>query len=127
MTRFGRELGIAFQIADDVLDLVGKEDETGKSLGTDLDQKKLTLPLIRLLRESAPERRERVRSLLADSPTIPRDRIAAHLRESDALSYSTRVAEQHAATARQQLACLPSSECRRILEELTWQAVHRRR
>src|SRR6185437_8296242 len=45
---FGRDLGIAFQIADDVLDIWGEEQATGKSLGTDLEKQKLTLPLIRL-------------------------------------------------------------------------------
>jgi octaprenyl-diphosphate synthase len=49
LTRFGRWVGQAFQIADDLLDLVGEEQAMGKSLGTDLEQQKLTLPLIRLL------------------------------------------------------------------------------
>src|SRR6266568_4164137 len=49
LARYGRWLGIAFQIADDLLDLVGEEKATGKSLGTDVEQQKLTLPLIRLL------------------------------------------------------------------------------
>src|SRR5262249_20536861 len=53
LTRFGRLLGLAFQIADDLLDLEGEELATGKSLGTDLKQLKLTLPLIHLL-DSAP-------------------------------------------------------------------------
>src|SRR5436309_12027933 len=44
--RYGRYVGQAFQIADDLLDLVGEEDAAGKSLGTDLEQGKLTLPLI---------------------------------------------------------------------------------
>src|SRR5438132_6887149 len=46
MTSYGRSLGVAFQIADDLLDLVGEEQTAGKSLGTDLDQQKLTLPVI---------------------------------------------------------------------------------
>src|SRR5262249_7522931 len=50
LARFGRLVGQAFQIADDLLDLVGEEKATGKSLGTDLEQGKLTLPLIHLLR-----------------------------------------------------------------------------
>ena len=49
LARFGRYVGLAFQIADDLLDLVGEEQTTGKSLGTDLEQQKMTLPLIRLL------------------------------------------------------------------------------
>ena len=50
LTRFGRCLGLAFQIADDLLDLVGDEARVGKSLGTDLDQQKMTLPLIQAAR-----------------------------------------------------------------------------
>ena len=49
LDRYGRNLGIAFQIADDVLDIWGEERVTGKSLGTDLEKQKLTLPVIRLL------------------------------------------------------------------------------
>ena len=49
MTQFGRKLGIAFQIADDLLDVVGSENTVGKSLGSDLAKQKPTLPLIRAL------------------------------------------------------------------------------
>ena len=56
LDRFGRNLGIAFQIADDLLDLVGDEDSMGKSLGTDLEKQKPTLPLIRLLADSTHRR-----------------------------------------------------------------------
>ena len=51
LTWFGRYVGLAFQIADDLLDLVGDEQTTGKSLGTDLEQQKMTLPLIRLMQQ----------------------------------------------------------------------------
>ena len=53
LARFGRYVGLAFQIADDLLDLVGDEQTTGKSLGTDLEQQKMTLPLIRVLQHGA--------------------------------------------------------------------------
>ena len=46
---FGNDLGMAFQVVDDCLDYAGKEEETGKSLGTDLHQNKMTLPLIYLM------------------------------------------------------------------------------
>ena len=59
MDDYGRDLGVAFQIADDVLDLWGEERAIGKSLGTDLEKQKLTLPLIRLLATSGPETAER--------------------------------------------------------------------
>ena len=54
LDRYGRNMGIAFQIADDVLDIWGEERVTGKSLGTDLEKQKLTLPIIHLLSESEP-------------------------------------------------------------------------
>ncbi len=52
---FGREVGVAFQIVDDCLDLEGDESVVGKSLGTDLTKGKLTLPLLFLVRESTRE------------------------------------------------------------------------
>jgi octaprenyl-diphosphate synthase len=49
LAEYGRKTGIAFQITDDLLDLVGDQDKTGKSVGNDLDNHKLTLPLIHFL------------------------------------------------------------------------------
>src|SRR5262249_28295025 len=54
LAAFGRNLGIAFQIADDLLDLTGDESKAGKTLGTDLEQQKLTLPLIHSLNHLPP-------------------------------------------------------------------------
>ena len=80
MDDYGRDLGVAFQIADDVLDLLGEERATGKSLGTDLEKQKLTLPLIRLLdtadargrRPPPPPPRRRQARATAPSPRLPR-------------------------------------------------------
>ena len=49
LRRYGESLGIAYQIYDDILDLLGTEEETGKTLGTDLERGKITLPLLYLL------------------------------------------------------------------------------
>ena len=61
---FGNHLGMAFQVIDDCLDLVGDEAVVGKSLGTDLDLGKITLPLIHLLEHSG-DRRPRLEVLLS--------------------------------------------------------------
>ncbi len=64
LSDYGRKLGMAFQIIDDCLDVVGDERVVGKSLGTDLETGKLTLPVIRLARSLPPERVERLREVL---------------------------------------------------------------
>ncbi|MBV9125804.1 MAG: polyprenyl synthetase family protein [Planctomycetes bacterium] len=127
LARYGRWLGIAFQIADDLLDLVGEERTTGKSLGTDVDQQKLTLPLIRLLDRAAPETVARIRQILSQSGNHKREVLRPFLVDSGALRYAGRRAEEFAARARAELDCLPPSECRGILETLTNLVVHRNR
>lgn len=125
LARFGLELGIAFQIADDLLDLVGLEQKAGKSLGTDLEQQKLTLPLIRLLHTAKADAVPQIRQILTSSGNHKRERLIPHLESSDALRYATTRAEHHAARARIALQCLPDSDCRHILEDLTQRVVHR--
>lgn len=83
---FGLELGMAFQIVDDCLDYAGQELVVGKSLGTDLHQGKLTLPLIYLL-ESANETERRWLQGTLSQPLQPEDeaRIAQLVREHGVL------------------------------------------
>jgi octaprenyl-diphosphate synthase len=125
LARYGRDLGMAFQIADDLLDLVGREDQAGKSLGTDVEQQKLTLPLIRLLRQVEPEQSRHLRHILASPENHKRGQLAPYFTQTDALAYARQVAERYATNARQELHVLPASECRHILEELTDLVVHR--
>ncbi|MEE9211119.1 MAG: polyprenyl synthetase family protein [Phycisphaeraceae bacterium] len=63
---YGEKLGIAFQIVDDLLDLIGSEDTVGKTLGRDLQKGKLTLPLIHHLTSADAPRREKLHTLLRD-------------------------------------------------------------
>lgn len=84
--RFGSALGIAFQIVDDILDLVGDEAKTGKTLGTDLVNKKETLPLILYLQNASPtERAETLKRLEAGVSLDERAEFAATLTESGAV------------------------------------------
>ncbi len=125
LARFGRYVGLAFQIADDVLDLVGEEQATGKSLGTDLEQGKLTLPLIRLLAAGPEGLAARVRTVLRSPGDRKREALRPCLAESDGLDYARRRAEELAARARKELAVRPPSPCRTILETVTDRVVHR--
>jgi octaprenyl-diphosphate synthase len=125
LARYGRCLGLAFQIADDLLDLVGEERTTGKSLGTDVEQQKLTLPLIHLLNVGSPETGARMRQILASPANHKREALRPYLGDSGSLHYASRRAEEFAARACAELDCLPPSECRTILATLTERVVHR--
>jgi octaprenyl-diphosphate synthase len=125
LTRYGRWLGLAFQVADDLLDLVGEERATGKSLGTDLEQQKMTLPLIRLICTAPARTADRLRQLLTAPGNHKREALRPFLEDSDALAYATRRARDFAARARAELAPLPPSPCRAILDALTDRVVQR--
>ena len=125
LARYGRCLGLAFQIADDLLDIVGEERTAGKSLGTDLEQKKLTLPLIRLLQQTPAEDADMLRKLLARPGNHKRDLLAPRLEAAGALVYARERAEQFAEQAEEELECLPASACKTILQRITRQVVHR--
>jgi octaprenyl-diphosphate synthase len=127
LTCYGRNLGLAFQIADDLLDLVGEECTTGKSLGTDVDQQKVTLPLIHLLERAPSAQAARVWQILFSPGNHKREALRPLLDEAGAFAYAQHRAEELAAQARTQLDCLPPSSCRDILEVLTDHVVHRSR
>jgi octaprenyl-diphosphate synthase len=125
---YGRSLGIAFQIADDLLDLAGSEDATGKSLGTDLQKQKLTLPLIYLLARlssadaqhssESPSQAEEVRELISNPDRHTRARLAPYLQQTGALDDARARADGFALAAREKLALLPDSPARSLLEEI---------
>ncbi len=124
LDEYGRELGVAFQIADDVLDLWGEERTTGKSLGTDLEKQKLTLPIIRLLTTAPAPIAARVRRLLSE-PHPDRRELRSYLDPSDALEYSWELAKDHAAQALAQLDVLDESDAKGVLRNLTQYVVRR--
>src|SRR5437870_5142650 len=88
LTDYGRALGMAFQIADDLLDLVGEERTTGKSLGIDAQQQKLTLPVIRLLARAPAAIAAQVRAILRGTGNHKREALRPYLAESGALAYA---------------------------------------
>lgn len=125
LDRYGRNLGIAFQIADDLLDLVGDEIAMGKSLGTDLAKEKLTLPLIRLLGESTPAQRAEIVELLSSHDRADTTQINVWLERSDALAYAREKARAYAAAARAETRHLPPGRERDVLVALSELVVSR--
>jgi octaprenyl-diphosphate synthase len=127
LTSYGRALGMAFQIADDLLDIVGEEKTTGKSLGTDLEQQKLTLPVIYLLQNAPAEQAARVRSILTAAGNHKREALLPELHAAGAIDYTRRKAEAFVAEALANLDCLPPSTGRSILEMVADRVVNRDR
>ncbi|HAH43421.1 polyprenyl synthetase family protein [Gimesia sp.] len=125
MDEYGRALGVAFQITDDLLDLLGDEEQMGKSLGSDLQKEKLTLPLIRLLDQCSPEDRATLQEILSQPDPNTRQRLTQYIKNSDAIDYAGNRAREFAKQARDALQNCPASPARQILEELTEFAIQR--
>jgi len=122
MANYGRNLGLAFQIADDLLDLIGHEHTAGKTLGTDLEQRKLTLPVIHALRTLPASEAHKLRDALTKGNARY---LLDSLQRTHSIAYARRRAEDLARAARRQLECLPQSECRAILEAITEWCIRR--
>ena len=119
LARYGHDLGVGFQIADDVLDLVGDQATVGKSLGTDLLKQKATLPVIRLLESvTAPERGE-LMSLLSRSDNHHRDALRPWFERYDAIGYAREKAQWFTRQASEHLCPLPPTAAAQSLLGLT--------
>lgn len=127
METYGRCVGLAFQIADDLLDLTGDETKAGKTLGTDLEEGKLTLPLIHALNTLPATAADELRDLIRSDRPDKRRKVAEVLTRTGSLAYAKRTAEEFGRQARAALADLPPSECKHILEQLTDWSVKRER
>jgi octaprenyl-diphosphate synthase len=126
MSRYGHDLGVAFQIADDLLDLVGEEAAVGKSLGTDLLKQKATLPLIRLLGTVNPSERSELTAALSRSGNHHREILRPWFERYDAISYARERARDFTQRASAELATLPATDACRSLIGLTEFVIDRR-
>jgi octaprenyl-diphosphate synthase len=127
LSTYGRELGFAFQLADDVLDYQRVLAETGKDPGQDLRDGKMTLPLI-LACQSDPRLHARVRTALAAGPPLAEATARAlvdAVMSSDAIARANAIATEHAQRAAIALAPLPASRAKSSLESLTEYVVRR--
>ena len=115
---FGMELGIAFQLFDDVLDITAESKELGKAAGSDLLEGKLTLPLIRLL-SHRPEIRPKLERVMLDGTYDPisREHLREMLDDHSVLKDIKHVAQTHVNAARKSLDVLLKTEYRSSLED----------
>jgi octaprenyl-diphosphate synthase len=116
---FGRDLGIAFQIADDLLDVLGDERATGKSLGTDLEKQKPTLPVIRALEVASAADRRAILDIVASGESRQMDGLGQYLARYDAVHYARQRALAFTHRAQRRLAGLSSSPAREVLAAMT--------
>ena len=128
---FGRKLGLAFQIQDDFLDLVGEEALVGKTLGKDLEKRKLTLPIILYFEDAAAGDREEMLSLLGGSGDAADEHaVEVELRErlvsSGAVRRAHATAEGLVEEARKRLSEITDSPARAVLFEMAAAVISRR-
>ena len=125
LAHYGRHLGIAFQIMDDVLDYSGEAAEIGKNLGDDLADGKMTLPLIRALALGTLDEADVIRHAVAGGGLTDFAPVVAALHRTGALAYARERAEAEAAAAAACLAVLPTSPAAKSLLQLSTFAARR--
>lgn len=131
LATFGSELGVAFQIQDDVLDLTGDQSVVGKSVAKDLEKGKMTLPLIHHLRVASPSLRDATLKLLDAAITSPQSAAEAvplvreALHTTGSVSHARDTAHALVAQARARLSVLPSGLPRTLLDRLAQAVVER--
>lgn len=122
---YGLHLGIAFQIIDDALDYSSTSEDIGKNIGDDLEEGKPTLPIIRAMEVGTPEQKAALREVIEKGGREHIDTVMAAIESTDAIQYTSRLAEEEADKAKAALAILPESPYRLALETLADFAVKR--
>ena len=125
MDNFGCALGMAFQITDDLLDLLGSEPVMGKTLGRDFLQGKLTLPLIRARDHLSRAGRKELIELLSRARAEDLDRICNILNDCGGADSAHKTAQEYIERAMENLALLPAGTEREALEKMAGFVVKR--
>ena len=125
LREFGLNLGIAFQMIDDVLDYDGNPATMGKNVGDDLSEGKITLPLIHTLLKGNAEEQEIVRHAIIEKTPDQIDRIMAAVKRCGSLDYTRARARHYHDLALEKLNALPSGAARSALERITELSINR--
>ena len=125
MAAYGRYLGTAFQLIDDVMDYTSSSEDMGKNVGDDLAEGKPTLPLIYAMQNATAEQAAIIKSAIEKGGYDKIDEVQAIIQQTGALEYTERMAEMQAEKAISELAGLPASENKTLLENLARLSVQR--
>jgi len=123
---YGRHLGIAYQLIDDVLDFQSDPETRGKNLGDDLAEGKPTLPLIYAIRTGNGDYNDLMREVIRDGGRDKLQDILGAIESAGGLEYTARLAQSEANAALESLAELPDSPYREALGTLVRFAVARK-
>ncbi len=129
LCEYGRNLGVAFQIIDDCLDLWGDEKIMGKPVGSDMAEKKFTLPVIFLLQKAMPHDRKTIDDILSPVELEPGS-IGEMLRlldKYDARTFSLKIADEFGRKALNALEVTPGNDSKDALRELVSYTLERDR
>lgn len=126
LQHYGRYLGLAFQLIDDLLDYQGDAEAMGKNVGDDLAEGKPTLPLIHAMREGTQEQADLIRSAIKRGGLDQLDEVLKIINATGALAYTRARAEEMADRALAELEKLPASPYRDSMADLARLAVERR-
>lgn len=122
---YGMQLGIAFQIADDVLDFTADTQTLGKNLGDDLAEGKATLPVIHAIEHAEPATRERLRTIIEHGEIAALPELLAAIEASGSIAYARQRAQAHAQAASAALAGLAENDWMDALRGLAVYAIDR--
>ncbi len=125
LARYGRLLGIAFQLMDDALDYQAEAVKMGKNPGDDLADGKATLPFIHAMQKAEPEEREVLREALGDEGRQHLPRVLEIIARTGAIAYTVASAQENAEEARKCLSGFPEGPERAALEFLAVFSVQR--
>jgi octaprenyl-diphosphate synthase len=122
---YGRSLGTAFQLVDDLLDYEGDSRSLGKNVGDDLREGKPTLPLLIAMERGTADERALIRRAIEQGEVKALQQIVTIVRRTGALEATREAAHLEAEQARRCLGSLPASDARDALLELCSRSIHR--
>ena len=122
---YGRSLGTAFQLVDDLLDYEGSTSQLGKNVGDDLREGKPTLPLLVAMARGTPSQRETIRQAIEHGEVARLPEIVKIVRDTGAIGATRDAARAQADQARDALALIPASASREALLEFCVRSVDR--
>lgn len=125
MANYGKHLGTAFQLIDDVLDYASNSHDLGKNVGDDLAEGKPTLPLIYAMSQGSEAQKQLIKSAIEKGGYELIDEVQSVIQDTGALEYTEAIAIREADLAIEQLAVLPDSEYKSALEALAHFSVQR--